>query len=1071
MKSKLLHENKLTANQVLLIINHMNRVVLGSDWFVQQRGESNTKKAKGEVKIVDGTDTNSIASRNRIFSDTLMFLLQKLQERIGSSDHCSDICECVVGWTVACALQPNADASTFLGTSISVLLKELTRCMKLAIEVNLNPEQRQAIFLNLVSSAAQLLYLDTYPHCTANNRGMLSMIQYTADRSAKYKDAFMTGCYLKSIIDMMKICTNDLWASKLDHVAITSSNLNRQILRHSGRILLRLLKGSNQCISQEIRYDMLQDGEFGIMDDKNKLFHMWTKLSPDNDNDEHDNQPLTKLISLLITVINVFSNKLECDSSDTFVELELFYSLLSGILQSTRKFRDQFRNLIIQHSSDTDNHVHFLFTNVTKHLRAYYIAHPDLGASICHILNLLLAVNALLPHLLTTSSEISDLLLEILRYCQPEDRYDEAFVLIPPVTAALGSLFAYFEDCNDFVDRELESTDQENNSTTLAVESSEASRKLLESISVQYQLLIELLHTYVESNDMSMAIIKLLTVYTGHLVCFDVDGNVTWRKLTKLQTITDQVMKWVLNETTCNAVSDLDLIISAFQLRTDGGCALPIRVFYGLLLSLTTTNNSSTSKGVSAVPQLAARIETLFPIVEEGLQQCGICISEFMEIVERQQVLSSSQNKNAVKVTCQLICKIVPTKDFMPQETAKALVTHAQAWPSLLLRMLMRYIGYKEYRVPILKAIRWLTQLHSQDILELFVQEAMLLNVFWEFVEEYFDHTEDSELMCLILIDMVSYSLDIQKPPSNELRNISHDFFTMTTCSGEYWHTVFFHVFDNCFTMDLELTRTRMTNVFTHMFAPRFLIMESPIYFSGNTAVSPDIHNWVLQDGCNLEIDIENINSKIPDFLLCYAESSDTVGVLTIPYATQVIQMLYALCSVSVVKKKHPDYRGVTWIQEPNEVHHILRRIRTEVLDADLNLDHGNDKEELQSWVNKLQSLMNRHSKRGFYELITDLEDVHQDIPNVFICPITLKIMEDPVILADGSSYEREAIVRWVATNNRSPKTNEVLSTRSFFPNNSLKAMIQEYMEKRHRKYLQCPDNHPSKRARPNPEE
>jgi SUMO ligase MMS21 Smc5/6 complex component len=30
------------------------------------------------------------------------------------------------------------------------------------------------------------------------------------------------------------------------------------------------------------------------------------------------------------------------------------------------------------------------------------------------------------------------------------------------------------------------------------------------------------------------------------------------------------------------------------------------------------------------------------------------------------------------------------------------------------------------------------------------------------------------------------------------------------------------------------------------------------------------------------------------------------------------------------------------------------------------------------------------------------------------ICPITLKIMEDPVIAADGHTYERSAIQEWI---------------------------------------------------------
>ena len=35
------------------------------------------------------------------------------------------------------------------------------------------------------------------------------------------------------------------------------------------------------------------------------------------------------------------------------------------------------------------------------------------------------------------------------------------------------------------------------------------------------------------------------------------------------------------------------------------------------------------------------------------------------------------------------------------------------------------------------------------------------------------------------------------------------------------------------------------------------------------------------------------------------------------------------------------------------------------------------------------------------------------EIPQNYICPITLDLMKDPVVAADGQSYEREAIMEW----------------------------------------------------------
>jgi hypothetical protein len=46
-------------------------------------------------------------------------------------------------------------------------------------------------------------------------------------------------------------------------------------------------------------------------------------------------------------------------------------------------------------------------------------------------------------------------------------------------------------------------------------------------------------------------------------------------------------------------------------------------------------------------------------------------------------------------------------------------------------------------------------------------------------------------------------------------------------------------------------------------------------------------------------------------------------------------------------------------------------------------------------------------------------------IPEVFVCPITMEVMRDPVIAADGHTYEREAIENWLRRGHRtSPQIN-----------------------------------------------
>ena len=50
------------------------------------------------------------------------------------------------------------------------------------------------------------------------------------------------------------------------------------------------------------------------------------------------------------------------------------------------------------------------------------------------------------------------------------------------------------------------------------------------------------------------------------------------------------------------------------------------------------------------------------------------------------------------------------------------------------------------------------------------------------------------------------------------------------------------------------------------------------------------------------------------------------------------------------------------------------------------------------------------------------------DIPNDYLCPITLQLMENPAITTDGNSYERVAIIKWFETgHNTSPLTGAIL--------------------------------------------
>jgi hypothetical protein len=58
---------------------------------------------------------------------------------------------------------------------------------------------------------------------------------------------------------------------------------------------------------------------------------------------------------------------------------------------------------------------------------------------------------------------------------------------------------------------------------------------------------------------------------------------------------------------------------------------------------------------------------------------------------------------------------------------------------------------------------------------------------------------------------------------------------------------------------------------------------------------------------------------------------------------------------------------------------------------------------------------------------------------------IELENVQDPVFAADGHTYERCEIERWLQTKSTSPLTNEVLAHKMLTPNHNLRSQIRDY--------------------------
>ena len=70
------------------------------------------------------------------------------------------------------------------------------------------------------------------------------------------------------------------------------------------------------------------------------------------------------------------------------------------------------------------------------------------------------------------------------------------------------------------------------------------------------------------------------------------------------------------------------------------------------------------------------------------------------------------------------------------------------------------------------------------------------------------------------------------------------------------------------------------------------------------------------------------------------------------------------------------------------------------------------------------------------------------EIPQYFVCPISLQIMKDPVTAVTGITYDRESIEQWLKTTKDTtcPVTKQLLPPDSdLTPNHTLRRLIQAW--------------------------
>ncbi|KAI3678801.1 hypothetical protein L6452_38104 [Arctium lappa] len=82
-------------------------------------------------------------------------------------------------------------------------------------------------------------------------------------------------------------------------------------------------------------------------------------------------------------------------------------------------------------------------------------------------------------------------------------------------------------------------------------------------------------------------------------------------------------------------------------------------------------------------------------------------------------------------------------------------------------------------------------------------------------------------------------------------------------------------------------------------------------------------------------------------------------------------------------------------------------------------------------------------------------------IPSYFICPLSLQLMFDPVIVATGQTYERDSIQEWLNHGLiRCPVTRQTLSHTNLIPNYTVKALIANWCDENRIKVNRTSDLH-----------
>ena len=122
------------------------------------------------------------------------------------------------------------------------------------------------------------------------------------------------------------------------------------------------------------------------------------------------------------------------------------------------------------------------------------------------------------------------------------------------------------------------------------------------------------------------------------------------------------------------------------------------------------------------------------------------------------------------------------------------------------------------------------------------------------------------------------------------------------------------------------------------------------------------------------------------------------------------------------------------YVEEERRATELMRKeeqLRSKEREIERKMKELEDQQRMAARQRARESQVKEESKRSSAAGTASAAAAESDeVPNEYLCPITMDIMRDPVIAMDGHTYDRKAISSWLTKSQKSPKTNTLLPSK-----------------------------------------